>query len=365
MNRFFWKFFIAFIITMLFESLAASAIVVSYTKGTFLLSAETVRFFMPGPPTAPGQPPPAFPWVHLFAFIVVSLAVSALLAWNLTKPIGYFRRAFDTLAKGDLSARVLPLLGNRKDEIGNLGQGFDHMAEELQVSIESQRRLIHDISHELRSPLARLHMAIGLFQQEVPAGSKTLLRLEKEIGRIDGLVGQMLSLARMESGISSMTLRPCELPLLLHEIKDDAELEARSSNKQITLDCPAQATVQGSKELIWRAFENIIRNALRYTKIGTTVAITLDLDDTETHWRLRVRDHGPGVSEEEVVHLCSPFFRASSDKASTGHGLGLSIAKRAIQAHGGRLVFENVVSANTADQAEGLVVSVLLPRSVA
>ena len=314
----------------------------------------------PGRRAGAPEPLPA----HMIAAIglLASLAFSALLAWSLTKPIRHLRRAAAALAEGRLDTRVAPLMGRRADELADLGHDFDQMARRLQQLIASQRRLLHDVSHELRSPLARLQAAIGLARQNPERTEAMLERIERDAVRLDGLVGELLALARLEAGSTLPPLETVDLIDLVAAIVDDARFEARASGRDVTFsgDATAMATVRA--ELIHRAFENVIRNAVKYTGEGTVVEVGARLREESGNqpgaFVLAVADRGPGVPTEELEAIFEPFQRARSGAPAGGFGLGLAIARRAIEAHGGHIGARN-------REGGGLVVEIELPRRLA
>lgn len=306
---------------------------------------------------APSEPLPA----HMLVAIglLASFAFSALLAWSLTKPIRHLRRAAAALADGRLDTRVAPLMGRRADELAELGHDFDQMARRLQQQIASQRRLLHDVSHELRSPLARLQAAIGLARQNPERTEAMLERIERDAVRLDGLVGELLALARLEAGNALPPLETVDLVDLVSAIVDDARFEARASGRDVAFsgDATTMATVRA--ELVHRAFENVIRNAVKYTGEGTRVEVSARLREASAGqsgaFVLEVADRGPGVPAGELEAIFEPFQRARSGAPADGFGLGLAIARRAIEAHGGHIAARN-------RDGGGLVVVIELPR---
>lgn len=289
---------------------------------------------------------------------LISGLVCLLLARSLTAPLAHLRRATEAYAAGDLSARVAPSLGGRRDEIADLARAFDRMAQRLQEIMNSQRRLVGDVSHELRSPLARLQVALGLARQrsEGRAGAE-LDRIEREAERLNDLIGQLLSLAKLESGVTAITHLSLDLAELLDSVAKDADFEARAHNRRVALMHSTPAPIQGDARLLQSALDNIVRNALRYTADGTQVDLSLARGhDPVEHWLIRIRDHGPGVPEAMLPLLFEPFVRVGDarDRASGGYGLGLAIAQRAIQRHGGEVSARN-------EPDGGLTVAVRLP----
>jgi two-component system, OmpR family, sensor kinase len=282
------------------------------------------------------RPPPRLPaWMLLFIGAAASLAVSALLAWYLARPIRSLRWAFDAAASGRLDTRVRPLMGGRRDELADLGRDFDRMAQQLQALVASQRRLLHDVSHELRSPLARVQAAIGLARQDPRRLEASLERIEREITRVDLLVGELLTLARLETGAAKAALQPVDLADLVASIGEDARFEAEASGRRVRLELPSSsAWVRGSPELLHRAVENVVRNAVKYTALDTEVAIELRSDGSRA--ALSVADRGPGIPEGELGKVFQPFYRVAGN-ARDGFGLGLAIAQLAVAAHGGTI----------------------------
>lgn len=304
---------------------------------------------------------PPHPVWHLFSFqgLLVALLLSALiclgLARYLSAPLRRLRAATQDLAGGDLGARVGTALTRRRDELGGLGRDFDRMAERLQNVIESQQRLLRDVSHELRSPLARLQAALGLARQR-GAGSvaEELNRIEREAERLDDLIGQALSLTRLAAGTDSMHREVVDLAVLLHNVAEDAEFEAAQRGRRVVLRVEETLLIDGDPELLHRAIENVVRNAVRYTNEHTAVELALRPEGGGA--LITVRDHGPGVREPDLERIFDPFFRASEarDRASGGYGLGLAIARSAVELHGGRIGAENIPDG-------GLLVSIRLP----
>src|SRR5205807_6665398 len=277
-----------------------------------------------------------------------------VLATYLTSPVKKLQSAVQSFAEGNLDARVSPALGNRKDELADLGREFDHMAERIEALIYSQQRLLGDISHELRSPLARLSVALELARKNsTERAAPALDRIEQEGERLNKLVGQLLALTRLESGAEKIALETVMLEDLVQQVIDDANFEANPLRKEVTAIQLEACRVNGSPELLRSAIENVIRNAVRYTPSGGTVEVSLrwKLDTAE----LTVNDQGPGVPESELKHIFEPFYRVSEarERSSGGAGLGLSIADRTVKLHGGSIEASN--------SATGLRVTILLP----
>lgn len=270
---------------------------------------------------------------------LTSLLFSAGLAWYLTRPVRHLRDASRQLAAGHLDTRVASRIGQRRDEIADLGRDFDHMADQLQSLVTAQQRLLHDVSHELRSPLARLQVAIALLRQSPEKTEPTLIRIERESGRLDELVGQLLTLSRLEAGVS-MPTESIDLTQLLDDITTDAQFESAAAEPKVTLQAEAGLILNGNHEALHRALDNIVRNALRYSPAQSTVTINAARTAEDTI-QISVCDAGPGVPEEKLASLFDPFVRADERTNRDGYGLGLAIARRAVEAHGGHISARN------------------------
>ncbi|MGA3209691.1 MAG: ATP-binding protein [Terriglobales bacterium] len=293
--------------------------------------------------------------------IVISGLICLLLTRHLTMPILRLGMAARQLAAGDLGARA-PVPGNRSDEIGVMVQDFNRMAERIEGLVNSQRQLISDISHELRSPLARLSVALGLARQRAGTGAAAPLdRIEREADQLNELIGKLLTLARLETAALPPEQSSVDLQELLMQIVDDAAFEAQERGCDVRLQPLVSGTrsfpVLGSADLLRSALENVIRNAVRYTAPGTAVAITLACDGRSVV--VHVRDHGPGVPEVELANLFRPFYRLADarDRQTGGTGLGLTIAERAVRLHGGS------IRASTLKGNKGLDVEIILPAA--
>jgi two-component system sensor histidine kinase CpxA len=256
------------------------------------------------------------------------------------------RAATRRLSSGNFDVRVAQAIGRRNDEISELGWDFDRMADRIQTLIASKQGLLDDVSHEFRSPLARLQVAVGLARHKAPnALIPEVERIEREINRLDDLVGQVLMLSRFEANAIDGCHDYVDLPALLEDIVQDAEFEASSKNRHIQIiqnlnECTFKANVS----LLYSALENVIRNAVKYTHDGTTVDVSLDIDMQQADWvQIKVCDCGNGVPNAMLPKLFDPFFRVENarERETGGHGLGLSIAQRAIQVHGGEIQAKN------------------------
>jgi two-component system sensor histidine kinase CpxA len=297
---------------------------------------------------------------RLVLAILVSGFVCFWLARYLTGPIVRLRAATHQLAGGNLGARAAET--KRADEIAELVHDFNRMAERLEVLLNSQKQLISDISHELRSPLARLNVALGLARQRASEDSiKALDRIELEADRLNEMIGKLLTLARLESGESQVERAPVQILELLQEVVADADFEARSRDCGVKLVEAEDCTTVGNPELLRSAFENVVRNAVRYTAAASDVEIRLSCRTQNGSGSLAVitvRDHGPGVPDQEISNLFRPFYRldAARERQTGGAGLGLAIAERAVRLHQGTISARNA-------EGGGLVVEIQLPAS--
>jgi two-component system OmpR family sensor kinase len=301
------------------------------------------------PPPPPGMRLPIFP---LLAGLLASVLCAAGLAWYFSRPIRQLRRGFDAVADGDLDARVAPGMQGRRDELADLGRDFDRMTERLQTLLDGQKRLLHDVSHEMRSPLARLQAAVGLARQQPGRIDDSLGRVERESERMNQLVGELLTLSRLEAGVIG-EMESVDMAELLGQIVEDARFEAGA--RQIVVDyCPGEmADVVANSELLHRAVENVVRNALRFSPTGGVVRIEAGLG-RKGYFYLAVADQGPGVGGEELDAIFTPFFRGSTPKSAEGYGLGLAIARRVLQGMKGSIKAGN-------GKAGGLVVEMEMP----
>lgn len=283
-------------------------------------------------------------WWMLAIFAVLCYG----LARQLTSPLRKMQKTIERFGHGDFSARVN---ARRADELGQLGRAVDQMAERIESLVKSQRRLLQDISHELRSPLARLGVAVELGRS---GGNPTTAfnRIEKEADRLNTLVGELIQVTRAEGDPSGLATEPLNLTELVRVIVDDVHIEADRRGIDLRIEL-CNAELEGSPELLRRAVENILRNAIRYSPEGGRVSVTLSRSGDL--FRIAVRDFGSGVPADSLEHLFDPFYRVESDRGRTsgGVGLGLAIAKRAVELHHGALRASNA--------SPGLLVEIELP----
>jgi signal transduction histidine kinase len=311
------------------------------------------------------RPPMPFPfwprnwWVQVIAVLITAGLLCYWLARYISSPVTKLRAATQQLASGDLTARVGAAQRRRRDEVAELGRDFDVMAERIETLMASQQRLLHDISHELRSPLARLKIALELARQDDGAEVGWALdRIELEADRLNELIGQLLTLARLDSKSLMADSESVDLKRLVEEIVLDADFEAHIKNRAVKLMTSTDCRIIGNPPLLHSAIENVVRNAVSYTAEGTAVEVSLQCRDEGATGQavISVLDKGAGVPQAALADIFRPFYRVADarDRQSGGIGLGLSISQRAVQVHGG------VVTATNAP-GRGLLVEIQLP----
>ena len=306
--------------------------------------------------------PRGLPFTGLIIGVLRSGLVCYLLSWYLTKPIVRLRTAARQIAAGDLTARTGAPSATRRDEVAGLMRDFDAMAERLETLLKAQSRLLNDISHELRSPLARLNVALGLARQRAGVDSAGMLdRIELEAARLNELIGRILTLARLEDGEQLVPQTPVPLDEIVQSVSEDAEFEAQERHCHVhTSIAEGNWEVRGNASLLHSAVENVVRNAIRYTQEGSAVEIELKSETLGAREAvLRVSDSGPGVPSDSLDKLFQPFYRLDDARGrqTGGVGLGLAITERAVRFHGGK------VSAFNRPQG-GLVIEIRLPMII-
>lgn len=315
----------------------------------------TVYTVKRAPPSTILAPGPAGTALRLAAAAILSAMISFFLARSLSVPLEQLSAASRRIAAGDLKTRVGHSLPERKDEIGRLATDFDAMASRLQAMQQANQRLLQDVSHELRSPLARLTVALEIARKKgAPNVESELDRIELESERLGALVNDVLGLLRESSETVPKVDEEFDLNVLLNDLVDVVNYEVPEGKPGITWKPVQPFPYRGDRELLWRAMENLLRNALRHTDPDNGVILNLECERKQVH--LSVRDFGPGLPEGELQKIFEPFYRVqeSRDRGSGGHGLGLSIAANAVRRHGGRIAARN---ANDG----GLIVQVSLP----
>lgn len=298
-------------------------------------------------------------WYHdllRFSFpqLPVAIAVGGLMTFVLvllfTRPLARLRKAAGELATGKLTARVV-WPGARwrffaRDEIHSLMHDFNHMAERLESLVDAQKLLLRDVSHELRSPLSRLSVALELARDDADSAMTTHLdRIERETERLNLLIGQLLSLSSMEALERMENFKPVSLNRLIERMIPDAEYEARQRACAVVFHDRARCTILGNEDLLYRAVENVVRNAIRYAESGTDVEIELAIQaaDGERRASIIVSDRGPGIPQDQLTAIFRPFYRVDSARSphTGGFGVGLAIAERAVRLHKGELSAAN------------------------
>jgi two-component system sensor histidine kinase CpxA len=312
--------------------------------------------------------PHGIPGLGILIAVLSSGLVCYVLARYLTSPIVRLRAATQKLASGDLSARAGVPGSRRHDEMAELMRDFDRMAERLENLVNAQSRLLTDISHELRSPLARLNVALELARQRSGAEARSALdRIDRETNRLNQLIQRLLTIARLEAGDESIEKIPVHLEQIIHEISKDAAFEAQSRGCEVEATVVDDCVVVGSPSLLHSAIENVVRNAIRYTQEGTSVEVRLEqgvgLPNNgagRPEAVVRVIDCGPGVPEDALDKLFRPFYRIDDARGrqTGGVGLGLAITDRAVRLHGGTIRVSNRPQG-------GLMVEIRLPLSPA
>jgi len=299
------------------------------------------------------DPRPAGSW-PFFPYYLLVIGVTGLLCWlaavGVISPIRKVTAVVQRFGRGDLTARVNSV---RQDEIGGLARSFDEMAERMQTLLTSERQLLEDISHELRSPLTRLKLAVRL-ARTAPDQRVALDRVERDVNRITALVSEIVEITRMEGDPQYRRTERVHIARVLAEILDDCRVEAQLfRGSSIRVEGEVSCDVSGDEELVRRALENVLRNAIRYSPEQSPIDVTLA--ESASGMTIAIRDYGPGVPEEYLSQIFEPFFRVekSRDEQSGGVGLGLSIAKRAVRLHRGTIQAVNATP--------GLRVEVYLP----
>jgi two-component system sensor histidine kinase CpxA len=300
----------------------------------------------PTPGVGMRSPLPYWLWIALATTVFYYI-----LAVQLAAPVRTLEQTVEKFGRGDLTVRTST---KRRDEIGNLARAFNVMAHRIETLLTAERRLLQDVSHELRSPLARLEFAVELARTS-PDRERALDRIKKEVGRLSTLVSELLQVTRAESDPDSRNLDTVELTSLVRDLVGDCNVEAEAHNCRLIVNAEGDLALRGDRELLRRAIENILRNAIRYAPEGTPVELRLErVGDNAT---LSIRDYGPGVPEDSLENLFKPFYRVETDRSRTntggGVGLGLSIAQRAISVHNGSIRARNA--------GPGLIVRIELP----
>ncbi len=307
------------------------------------------------------RPPQTSFWTELTNRIPQILAVILTaglfcygLASYMSSPIAKLRKATQKLADGDLQTRVASQIGTRHDETAKLAQDFDEMAERIETLVSSEKRLTQDISHELRSPLARMSVALELARVKANPETKPLLeRLETESQRLNEMISRLLILSKLETRSENFEKNELNLTKIVEQVAADADFEAQAKGKSVQILQNDAVKVFGNENLLRSAVENVLRNAVKYSKDNTKVEVSLKRNSKNAE--ITVRDYGDGVPENEIANLFRPFYRVHTarDRKTGGIGLGLAIAERAVNAHDGKIAAKNLEN--------GLAVQISLP----
>lgn len=300
---------------------------------------------LPSPLTIPGvEMAPVWHELIILSFIIiVGLLLAYILANNISQPIRTLERGMSRLAAGDLETRISHQLIGRRDELAKLAVQFDRMAGQLQKLVERERHLLHHVSHEMRSPLARMQALLALLQVQPHKQGQNIQRLESELTRMDKLVGELLTLSRLETANVEMEKDPLKLVPFLENLIEDCRAIACQNNQHIAFNydpTDEDATISANEGYLYRAFDNVLRNAMAYSPAGSQV--TIALTEHRHHWMIDIADNGPGVDERQLPHIFTAFYRADSGAHKPGTGLGLAIARHIIGKHGGRITADNI-----------------------
>jgi len=290
--------------------------------------------------------------------LLVSGFVCYLLTRYLTAPILRLREASQQLASGDLSTRASSTIADRQDEIGDLVRDFDAMASRIEALVSGQRQLISDVSHELRSPLARLNVALDLGRQR-KGNDAAFDQMEQDLALLNEMIGRLLTIAKLDVSTRQVPMVQVDITELMSQIVIDASFESHAREVSVKMNAEGAYLVRGNAELLHSALENVVRNAIHYTMPGTSIEVLLQSvrERSQSLVRIAIRDFGPGVPASELVNVFRPFYRVTEarDRQSGGVGLGLAIAERVIRTHGGTIQALNATP-------PGLLVEILLPE---
>ncbi|MEE4244189.1 MAG: ATP-binding protein [Kangiellaceae bacterium] len=291
---------------------------------------------------------------QLIGYLVVSVVICLSLAWSITKPIRSLRKVTNQVASGEKVSAVAAI-SSRHDEFYQLAVDLDEMAKKILATVNSQKQLLSDVSHELRSPLTRMQITLGLLEKDTEQlTQKYVARLQKECQTMDEMIGQLLKIAALERGQIYEEKQLVSIEDLINDVIADASFEASEHNITIKVDCSYTAEIALYYQLIYSAVENILRNAIRYSE--PTGQILLEVARRADNIAIAIKDQGKGVAQSELSQLFEPFYRTESARTRTagGAGLGLAIAQRAVAAHGGTITA-------SANQPTGLIVTIELP----
>ena len=318
------------------------------------INGQNFQLFLRG---VPNLPPANLPfwmesqWVRVVFALVVSGLMSLVLSWSIVRPLEKLRTTTKALASGTLDARAGSSVSRRSDEIGELGRDFDDMASRIEKLVAAQKRLLGNVSHELRSPLTRLQVAMGIVRQKSPPElDKALNRIERESDRLENLIAQILKLSRFENDMLKVELQQVDFSELVTKVVEDARFESSTRAVTIHEELLEECILVGDPQLLHSIVDNVLRNALRFSPEHGELSVTMTLKKKQV--QLSITDQGPGVPEDKLERLFDPFYRL--DQANTGAGLGLNIALQAVQLHHGKISAHN-------NSPNGLTVDIRLP----
>ncbi|MFQ3228703.1 sensor histidine kinase [Reinekea sp.] len=318
------------------------------------INGQNFRLFLRG---VPNLPPANLPfwmesqWVRVVFALVVSGLMSLILSWSIVRPLEKLRTTTKALASGTLDARAGSSVSRRSDEIGELGRDFDDMASRIEKLVAAQKRLLGNVSHELRSPLTRLQVAMGIVRQKSPPElDKALNRIERESDRLENLIAQILKLSRFENDMLHVEFQKVDFSELVAKVVEDARFESSTRAVTITDDLVENCTLFADPQLMHSIVDNVLRNALRFSPENGELRV--EMTHTKKQISLYIIDQGPGVPDDKLARLFDPFYRL--DQTNTGAGLGLNIALQAVQLHNGKITASN-------NKDGGLTVEILLP----
>ncbi|MFA6312934.1 MAG: ATP-binding protein [Sterolibacterium sp.] len=360
-NRLFWKFFIILWLAQFATALGVGVLIWTHSHENLPPPPPLLHEFRDGtvgPETSPSHrplPPRSIlpPLMPIAVGSVVNLFFAWWLAGYFARPIQTLHEVFEAEASGKLDTRIGTRMGRGQNELVALGQDFDRMAERLQQLVESQRRLLHDVSHELRSPLARLQAAADLLQQQPERAQEFIERIQRDTGRIDTLVGELLTLARLDAGTTDGLDEAIDFGEIVADVIDDASFEAAANACSITTDADDPLFALGNRELLHRALENVVRNAVQSTANNSSIEVSAHT--IVGRLIVTVGDRGPGVPDGDLEAIFEPFFRSGA-RMPSGYGLGLAIARRVALTHHGRITAAN-------RPGGGLLVTIDLPAA--
>lgn len=299
--------------------------------------------------------PPGLSHFPLAAALSLALFFTFVIAWFLahfyTRDIKKLNNAMRRFANGDFETRVAKELAGGDSEVASLARVFDAMADRISQLISRQRRLFHDVSHEVRSPLARIDVALELARRDQTRIPVSLERIQKEVETVDALIDELLTYARLDTD-TEFPNEPVGLRDIMESVAEDLCFEAQKKRVRVETDFSGDPIIEADGALLARAFENLTRNALRYSPEGGVIYLSLSEDSNG--YVLRCRDEGKGMPDAELDTMFNPFVRGSSEATGSGFGLGLAIAKRAVMRHGGTICARNA--------SPGLEITVTLPR---